>query len=78
MNVRGLSDVRSRRAWSLFALAALLVAVSFFSYGGRLVYLWRHIGLVLLLPLPTSLAAWLVIQAHDAQELQPCQTCRRR
>jgi hypothetical protein len=49
------------------------------SHGGPLVHLWHHIGFFLpLLSVVMALIAWLVIQAHDAQALQPCQTCRRR
>jgi hypothetical protein len=63
-------------------LAALLGAVFCVSHRGLLVHLWHHIGLLLLLllllPVPMALIAWLVVQAHDAQALQPCQTCRRQ
>ena len=66
-----------RRAWALLAFAALLGVVFCVSRGGLLVHLWHHIGL-LLLPAPMALIAWLVVQAHDAQALQPCQTCKRQ
>jgi hypothetical protein len=62
----------------LFALAALLVTVTWMSHGGPLVHLWHHIGFLPLLSVVMALIGWLVIQAHDAQSLQPCQTCRRR
>jgi 1,4-dihydroxy-2-naphthoate octaprenyltransferase len=76
--VAALGYVGRRRAWVLLVFAALLGAVFCVFDGGLLVHLWHHIGLLLLLPAPMALIAWLAVQAHDAQALQPCQTCRRQ
>jgi urea transporter len=75
--VAALGYVARHRALALLAFAALLGAIFSVSHRGLLAHLWQHIGL-LLLPVPVALIAWLVVQAHDAQALQPCQTCRRQ
>jgi hypothetical protein len=72
-------DYLSRQTWPLWSLGGLASAVVYVSYEGLWGYLWRHVGMVLLLPLPIIFAGWLAVEADDAmQKLRSNRTCRRQ
>lgn len=72
-------DYLSRQTWLLWTLGGLASAAVYISYEGLWGYLWRHVGMVLLLPLPIIFAGWLAVEADDAmQKLRSNRTCRRQ
>ena len=66
-------------AWPWWTSGILACAVLCASRASLRDFIWHHIGVALLLPLPTLLVAWLVAGAKDVRErLGSGQSCRRQ